>query len=191
MKRKGWFIIPGVQDGDRTIDEQMTAVWPAVGECAGKTVLDLGCAEGLIGREFARAGALSVLGIVSLEDHLAVARQQCAGLPMVFEQAYLLGMARQHLAEPGMQQYDIVLALGIAHKIEYPDVAIRFAALSSSNLVLMRSGRGAVDNVIRYKYCKRNSCDSHAVMRELGFTLEKTVTGPPERKEDVEYWRRA
>ena len=67
----------------------------------------------------------------------------------------------------------------------------RFAALSSSNLVLMRSGRGAVDNVIRYKYCKRNFCDSHAVMRELGFTLEKTVTGPPERKEDVEYWRRA
>lgn len=190
MKRKGWFIIPGVQDGDRTLAEQMVAVWPAVSECAGKAVLDLGCAEGLIGREFARAGAARVVGIESLEGHLKVARQQCAGLPMHFHQAYLHDYAGALLEMVGMPQYDIVLALGIVHKLQFPDVGVRYAAAASRSLVLMRSGRGAVDGIVRSKHYKRNACDSHALMKAAGFALEKVVAGPADRAEDVEYWRR-
>ena len=181
--RRGWFVIPGVQDGDVALDDQMQALWPAVAEAKGKTVLDIGCAEGLIGREFARAGARAVTGLESIEAHLDVAREHCAGLPMTFVHANINQPQPDYSA-------DIVLALGVAHKLQFPEVGIRFAARSSRGLVLLRSGRGATNGVIRSKY-HGNTCDSHAIMRAEGFEIERLVDGPPKRREEVvEYWRR-
>lgn len=181
--RRGWFVIPSVQTGDVTLEDQMIALWPAVAEAKGKSVLDVGCAEGLIGREFARAGAATVTGIDSIAEHLRVAAEQCTGFPMTFVHANLNNPQPEY-------SVDIVLALGVNHKLRFPEMGIRFAARSSRDLVLLRSGRGAVNGVIYGKY-SRIPCDSHAVMRQEGFELEKVLDGPPARAEEkVEYWRR-
>lgn len=181
--RRGWFVIHGVQDGDVTLEDQMIAIWPAVAEAKGKTVLDVGCAEGLIGREFARAGATEVTGLDSIEDHLEIARKQCVGLPMTFVHANI------NKPQPAYSA-DIVLALGVSHKLQFPETGVRFAARSSRDLVLLRSGRGASGGIIKSKY-HGNTCDSHAIMREMGFDLEKVTDGPSTRPEEkVEYWRR-
>lgn len=186
MQRKGWFIIPGVQDGDRTVEEQMIAVRPALAEAKGKTVLDLGCAEGLIGREFARAGALSVLGVDSVGGHLQVAQEQCKGLPMKFRQADFQVLA---LAAPGNgNQYDIVLALGVVHKMKHPGDGVHFVAKSARSLVLFRAKGGVTDGIVRSKHFGANWCNSYEIMRSHGFELEKVVNGA--REETVEYWRR-
>lgn len=182
--RHGWLKIPDVQDGDRTLAEQMAAVWSAVEEAKGKTVLDLGCCEGLIGLEFAKAGA-TVFGIEFVEDHLVVARKLCAGYPMQFKQ---WNLCEAQPDEP--MPHDIVLALGIIHKLEHPERGLRFAARSAKDLLLLRCGLRMADGIIRAKHFKANTANVPVVMSEEGFTLEKTLFGPFPHRESVEYWRR-
>lgn len=190
MRKKGWFHIPGVQDGDRPLEAQVSAVRPAIAECHGKTVLDLGCAEGLIGREFARAGALKVHGIDSILGNVTTAWAQCKDLPMTFEVADLNPYIRERFAAGDVPQYDIVLALGVTHKLHNPADGVNFAARSARDLVLFRSGTAQVAGIITNKWNSKVSCDAHALMREHGFRLEKEVTGPGPWRETVEYWRR-
>lgn len=189
---KGWMSVPGIrEDADRTFEEQMLGVREALPEAAGKSVLDLGCAEGLIGREFARAGAVRVLGIESLEGHLDVARRACADLPqMEFEQAYLQDWIAAH--EPPMV-FDIVLALGIIHKLYDPAVPLRWAARSCGDLLLFRAPANAWDGWVTAKHKAKDSpargrCHVPTVMTEEGFRFERKIPGA--RGEAVEYWRR-
>jgi len=190
MKRKGWFVIPGVQEGERTLEEQMTGIMPALEEAASKTVLDLGCAEGLIGREFAHAGAAKVIGVESLRWHIEVGREQCAGLPIVFHQAYLDEYALAMMAMPDMPQFDIVLSLGVCHKLQEPQIGIRYSAMAARELCLIRfpARPDSQGGLIRGKHFKNNTCDVPATMAQLGFELERTEPGP--REEMVHYWRR-
>jgi len=185
--RKGWFIIPGVQDGDRTVEEQAEALRPAMAEAAGKTVLDLGCAEGLLTREFIYAGAKMAFGVDSVPAHLDVAREVCKGMPVQFAQC-LLGTVALRTPAPS---FDIVMALGVVHKLPFPDVGVRIAAQLSHDLVLLRSGLRQRNGIITAKQHPQNTCDSHALMREHGFELEKVVQGPGPHFESVEYWRKA
>lgn len=183
--RHGWIKIPGVQDGDRTLEEQIEALKPAIAGCAGKTILDLGCAEALIAREFILAGAKSAVCIEKYAEHLAVAVQQCAGLPMEFMNIDLNEDARQLVLRA-----DIVLCLGIAHKLLDPGDAIRLAAESARELVLIRSGlRGDANGIITAKH-RGAVCDSHSIMRDRGFALDAVIIGPSPHAESVEYWRR-
>ena len=142
LANKGWLKVPGIRPlGDRTLEEQMIGLDKALAECAGKTVLDLGCAEGLIGREFAKAGAIDVHGIELLENHLAVARKACKGYKqMRFTRSHLLDYILLHSTEHLVsEQYDIVLALGIIHKLEDPNIPMRYAARSAKSLVCFRA----------------------------------------------------
>lgn len=181
--RRGWFVIPGVQHGDVTLEDQIIALKPAFAEAPGKTVLDIGCAEGLISREFAKAGAREITALDSIEEHLQVAREQCRGYPITFV------LANINEPQPAYSA-DIVLALGVVHKLRYPEIGVRFAAVCCRDLLLIRSGRGATKGIIRSKH-HGNICDSHATLKGEGFVLERTVRGPEDRAEDVEYWRRA
>lgn len=182
---KGWFRVPGFRpDGDRTLKEQMMGMAPALAEAKGKTVLDLGCAEALISLEFARAGAIDVLGIELLASHLEIARKVCKGQPVRFICAHL---GDYIAAQPQPQQFDIVLALGIIHKLEDPAVPLRFAARSAKDLMLFRAPAKATDGVIRAKHSKV-PCNVPLVMKEEGFQEEKLIAGV--RGEAVQYWRR-
>lgn len=182
--RHGWVEIPGLQTGDRTLEEQIAALRPAMEECYGKTVIEFGCAEALIAREFIRYGAKSATCYESSGDHLAVAHEQCAGLPMEFVLCDLNKESSQLVV-----QADIVLCLGIAHKLLDPGAGIALAANSARSLVLIRSGRREENGIITSKH-RGGKCDSHAIMRERGFVLERAEIGPPPHSEKVEYWRR-
>ena len=183
---KGWFKVPGIRpEGDRTLDEQMMGLAPGLAECKGKTVLDLGCAEGMISREFALAGAGEVVGIELLDSHLEVARKVCAGLRVHFVCAHL----DDYIAAQGkIVQHDIVLALGIIHKIPDPVVPLRFAARSAKDLLLFRAPANATNGIVCSKYFGR-PCNVPEIMKEEGFTEERLIPGV--RGEAVQYWRRA
>lgn len=184
--RHGWFVIPGVQSGDRTLEEQLVALQPALEACRGKTVLDLGCAEGLIAREFVRAGAAKVLGVESVDTHLQVAREVCKGTKG------LAFMAKNLNRLPPVMAFDFVLALGVIHKLHDPERGLRWAAACARELLLVRSGRGERDRdgIIHSKHRPGMKVDRDAVLKECGFVYERTVEGPPEREEDVQYWRK-
>lgn len=179
--RHGWFKIPGRQGGDRTLAEQRTGVEKALFECKGKTVLDLGCAEGLLSLEFAIHGAQLVHGIDALGDHLTVAQEVCLlHRNISFEQMdlnYPLDLNRR---------FDIVLALGVAHKLLEPAMGIRYAAAHAGDLILVRMTRYA-DRVLKSKF-NSNECDVGEELSTFGFALECVEPGP--RQETVHYFRR-
>lgn len=183
---KGWFTIPGVRKGDRTLEEQMMGLAPALEECKGKTVLDLGCAEGLISREFARAGAAAVTGIEMLQTHLLYAQQMCKGIKNINFICAHIGDYIKTLER--IPQYDIVLALGVIHKLPDPNVPLRFAAASAKNLLLFRAPAIKHGGKVKSKHGDA-MCDVNAVMSEMGFVDEKTIQGV--RGEAVQYWRRS
>lgn len=187
--RHGWFVIPGKQTGDRTIEEQMEAVRPATLECQGKRVLDLGCAEGLVSIEFLKAGAHFVQGMEGLQAHVNVAHTLTLNLGsrINIKQVDLLSppIIEEH------ERFDIVLALGIIHKLHDPEVGLRWALAACKDLFLIRSGLRQIDGIITSKHHNPpKSVDSHAVMRECGFELEKELRSTGKHAEMVHYWRR-
>src|SRR3990167_3595291 len=187
---RGWFKVPGIRpDGDRTVREQLIGIEDALVECIGKTVLDLGCAEAAISLEFAKSGAKSVLGIELLESHLEIARKLCKDYTQItFHCAHLRDYILDH---PDPEQFEIVLALGIIHKLHDPAVPLRWAAQSTKDLLLFRGpGREELktwDGTIKSKHTKV-SCNVPQIMKEEGFVLEQQVSGV--RGEGVHYYRR-
>jgi SAM-dependent methyltransferase len=178
--------VPGIREhADRTLAEQMLGLDLALKEAGGKTVLDLGCAEGLIGREFARAGAIDVLGIDSLDTHLDVARQACADCPQM---RFLRANLNHYIpAQEKIELFAIVLALGIMHKLNDPDAGLRFAARSCVDLLLYRPPAYAADGIVKSKRFTKY-CHAPTVLREEGLHEERRIDGA--RGEHVEYWRR-
>ena len=186
MADKGWFKVPGIRPhGDRSLSEQMLGLAPALAEATGKSVLDLGCAEGLIAREFARAGAADVHGIELLAPHLEVARQACRDAPQVrFTCANLADWIAAH---PEPEPYDIVLALGIIHKLRDPALPLRFAARSARTLLLFRAPARATDGWVKSKHYEGRVHVPQTMAAE-GFAEEALLPGV--RGEAVQYWRR-
>lgn len=185
--RKGWFKIPGVQDGDRTGAEQLLGLQPALGSARGKSVLDLGSAEGLIAAEFARAGAAHVLGVELLQDHVDVARVVCKDLPQVLFHCEELGAYIG--ARPKPPQYDIVLALGIAHKLLDPGVLLAFAARSCGGMLVFRGpGKDKFwDGMLRAKFGGK-VCHVPTLLKRHGLVEGETLDSA--HGERVQYWRR-
>jgi SAM-dependent methyltransferase len=188
---KGWFAVPGIRPkGDRTLEEQMMGLEPARAFSKGKSVLDLGCAEGLIALEFSKAGAERVVGVELLESHLAVARKVCAGRAgMQFHCAHLDEWAAGH---PQPEAFDVVLALGIIHKLHDPAVPLRFAAASARSLLCFRapaptSKSHAGDYVVKSKFT-HHAVNVPETMRSMGFSEGETIAGV--RGEAVQYWWR-
>lgn len=169
--RKGWFKGLG-RDGDRTVEDQMTGLEKLVAEVAGKTVLDAGCAEGLISIELAKAGAKSCHGLEIVERFVDIANR------LADENKVLCTFEAANLNEyrlVGQPQSDIVLALAILHKLQDPSRVCGELADLAKNLMVIRlppSGLRIVD--------ERSGRVPHEigdVMGAKGFTLETETTG--------------
>lgn len=187
---KGWFKIPGVRElGDRSAKEQLAGVREALVEAPNATVLDLGCAEGLIGLEFAKAGAASVVGVELVAMHIEVGMEACKSHPQVsFVHSDIDSYADRFGVSP--PQYDIVLILSIIHKVPRPAKPLLFAARSARSLLLLRPPHWAKGFVIGTKddHESIHSVNAKELLEAEGFGLERIDSGA--RNEPVQYWRR-
>lgn len=192
--QKGWLKIPGVQAGDRSLDEQLLGLEPALADCLGRSVYDFGCAEGLIGLEFAKRGAVLVQGYDMLPQFVVQARRQAreVGLSSFchFYEYDLRAFCDEGLPKsfPDNQQSDIVLALAIVHKLYNPEAALQNMATLARSRVVIRLPLGSTGK-IEYKFTPKRHCHTGLVMPAMGFKLEQTLDGP--RGELVQHWVRA
>lgn len=190
--RKGWFTIPGLQLGERTLDEQLKGLEQALAEAPGKSVCDIGCAEGLIAMRFAEVGARSVWACDNNEVLLKAAADYLTRQPeawrgnVVFEHRDVRRQIADFVVKPEPPRFDIVLALAIAHKMGRPDIFALYVASLSADLAVFRLPGGS-QGVVLSKHTGHR-CNLARVMESEGFRLQRTVQGP--RDELVQYYRR-
>jgi 2-polyprenyl-3-methyl-5-hydroxy-6-metoxy-1,4-benzoquinol methylase len=183
--KQGWFRIPGEVDGPRTLKEQMLGLGPALAEANGKTVCDLGTAEGLIALEFAKAGAASIYGCDYNAEMVDTARSLSTGIWNVcFEHKDITEL----LSEPGPRwQYDIVLALAVLHKLADPRDGVRFCCAVARSLIVVRLPIKSTGR-FKSKHSAHKGCDLSVEMPRHGFRRERKEAGP--RGEWVHYYRK-
>jgi len=165
--------------GTRTVEEQMQGIAPALAEARGKSVLDLGCAEGAIALRFVTSGAARVVGVECNEASVTQARQYC-GVNVRIEHGNLNTMTLP--AGP----WDIVLALAIIHKLRQPAKLISDISETHAPLVVVRLPDGSTGRFLTKHYA--TPCDLNAEFIRHGYTMGSQVPGP--RNELVQYWRR-
>lgn len=178
---KGWFKIPGVQDGDRTIDQQMQGLAPLIGEVAGRSVLDLGCAEGLVGMELAEkheASFVDGLTYVAFEAAVGQALAMSKGLNVTVRRCDLNKLPAW-LAEgnPIEDEYDIVLMLAILHKLKRPTDLLDFAVSRKPVLIVIRTAE-ATPGYVDDARSEHRRVDVVAEMKARGYMLQTQQPGP-------------
>jgi 2-polyprenyl-3-methyl-5-hydroxy-6-metoxy-1,4-benzoquinol methylase len=122
VDRHGWFDIPGVQTGERKLKERIRGLTPLLAVARGGSVLDLGCAEGMIGKWLMEAGgAVSLLGLDKHAPFLETAREVFAeDRRATFAACDFDQFEEWRALNPLQETYDVVLALNIIHKLARP-----------------------------------------------------------------------
>lgn len=176
---EGWFTTKG-RLGDRTLDQQLKGLDGLFAGCKGKSVLDVGCAEGLISIELAKRGALAVHGVEIVRGHLEVANKLRGALPVTFEAADV------NVWRP-KRKYDIVIALALLHKLRNPTEGCAALADAAREMVVLRLPPLHAPTIID----PRSDNEPHHigdVMGKRGFRLTHTDFG--EYREWVGYYER-
>lgn len=189
MQAKGWFAIPGVQEGDRGLEEQMLGITQLLGDARGKSVLDLGCAEGLIAMEFAAAGASPIYGCDCNPRPIATALNVAKRRALVIQFEHI-NLNQPVMARSGvgpLERYDIVLALAILHKLGQPQAAVEWAAGLARELLVTRLPRKST-GIIASKHRPERTCDVNATLAAQGLRLVFEMPGA--HGELVQHWRR-
>lgn len=170
LSKKGWFIIPNIQDGDRTIDEQALGLEDY--DFTGKTVLDLGCAEGLLSAYVLMHDAALVHGCEIVQHHIDLATRLFKGKKAQFFKIDLNNFQSLHKHPPMLPRYDVVLMLAIAHKLKDPASFINYAATLADSLIIRLPERILSDKRSGFK-----SIDVPALLAP-SFELVAEPTGP-------------
>lgn len=160
---KGWFSTPG-RPGDRTLDQQLNGLDRLFMEARGKTILDVGAAEGLISIELAKAGAAAVHGVEIVPQHVEVANKLRGDLPVTFE------VGDANVWQP-RRNYDIVIALALLQKVRNPTAVAARLAASAIDMVVLRLPPAHAPTIID----PRSGNEPHhigTVMKNGGFYLE-------------------
>ena len=182
---KTWFPM-GKGDHERTLQQQMTGLRPLLDELRmskqrGRplTVLDVACAEGLIGMEFAKAGADWVHGFELVAERITDARRLSVGMPCSWEVADVNTYAP-------VRTFDVVACLSILHKLPDPSSTLRrLVGSCCERLVVIRLPPGGP--VVIDPRSGNYPHDLDKVLRGLRFNLEQETEGP--LGEWTGYWR--
>lgn len=182
---KPWFDMKR-GDFERTLVDQMRGLRPVLDEfrqSAAKgrplSCLDVGCAEGLIGIEMAKAGASAVLGIELVADRVKDATRLRGDLPCTFE----VGNAATYQPK---RPYDVLLALSILHKLPDPSATLyRLVHSFCRRMVVIRLPPGGPVVIDPRSNNEPHNLD--AVLQDLGFNLEHEAEG--HQQEYIGMWR--
>ena len=167
-EKLGWFHTKR-RLGDRSIEQQMEGLDRLVQAVPGKTVLDIGCAEGLITARLIDAGAIAGHGVEIIASHVKTANKIRKGRAINFE----IGDANNWQPK---RQYDIVIMLAVLHKLRDPSEATKRFADTARELVVIRlppSGSLVLDE--RSDFVPH---DIEIAMTEAGWCLDEVVRGP-------------
>lgn len=157
LSAKSWF------GEERALKDQMRGPDALLTEVKGKTILDLGCAEGLISLELMeKGGATLVHGMEAVLSRVTEARNRFCGTSAQF----WCGDVEQFNQQQGvLPAYDVVLALSIAHKLRDPERFLRLAAGRSREFIAIR----LPNPVIHDRRSNFRKVDVPALMRACGF----------------------
>jgi 2-polyprenyl-3-methyl-5-hydroxy-6-metoxy-1,4-benzoquinol methylase len=179
-----WFKKEDNDSGHRSLKEQMLGLERALHMAKGKSVLDLGCAEGLISKEFLKAGADSLTGIDITKTYIEEAIELCKDFPNA---KFIRSNLNAYIKSIYKGKYDVVLALAIIQKAKNPNDFLKLAIDSCNlgGLIVIRYPIGQSEGIIKSKICD-NKCDVIKTMADNGFISKGKLVGP--RGEVVEYW---
>lgn len=154
-EKPDWFIMPGSNTGRVTLERQLAGLEVLLAEAHGMSVLDLGCAEGLIGEQFIKRGAKIVRGVewhLKRVDFANNLFKRYGPPTKVHKRKFSAVLGNLERLDSVMQNhgfmnhdYDIVLALAICHKLTYPDVFLEEAAARATKYMAVRT-TGAIIN---------------------------------------------
>lgn len=177
---KPWFSVNGTP-GDRTLKQQLKGLGDLRDRVAGKTLLDIGCAEGLISTYLFDRGATAVHGIEVRPDFVEVANKLRGDRACTFE------VADANDYEP-VRDYDIVIMLALLHKLRDPTTACkRFVAAAREMVVLRLPPKGAL--VITDDRSNGKKHDIGRAMTDSGFQLKSANYEGP-KGEFMAYYER-
>jgi trans-aconitate methyltransferase len=135
----------------------------------GKTVLDVGCAEGLISMHFVDRGAVAVHGVEIVVEHVEVANKLRGDRACTFEvaDANTYALARD---------YDIVVMLAVLHKLRDPSAACKRFIAAAREMVVLRLPPASAPTVID---ARSGGVPHHigTVMIDNGFMLKNAQLG--------------
>lgn len=177
---RGWYKIPGWRDGDRTLEQQIEGLNGL--DLTGKSILELGAAEGLMSRWFVDVcGAASVHGVEIIEGHVELGRKWCKKRPIK------LTVANCDTWRP-KQAYDVVVALALLHKLQDPLACLGAMAEATKHMVVVRLPSACEPWVITDARTEFKPWDVDRCLRQNGFELVNSTMGP--FNEPTGFWRR-
>ena len=149
-ERAARILFGGPKAFSGSFPDRLEGLEPLLSASARKSVLDIGCCEGLIAWEFARRGARRVHGFDRDLAGVLIARRLFRDMPIeaVFETFDLAQGARafeEAFSRSLEEQYDIVLFLGVYHHLarqmapEALDDLMRFLARRSRQWLAVRT----------------------------------------------------
>jgi 2-polyprenyl-3-methyl-5-hydroxy-6-metoxy-1,4-benzoquinol methylase len=163
------------------IEQQMVGLDPLWCEVKGRTVLDVGCAEGLIALECKKAGARLILGIDNRESAVKEAR----GV-LDCDTTYTCDVVVADVIEwEPRASFDVVLMLGVLHKLPNPEqVFARFLG-KCNDLAVVRLPSWPI---LRDERSGNVRINMDLVAAWSSFELEQVTDGPHGQR--VGYLRR-
>jgi len=158
---KPWFHFDG-REGDRTLDQQMQGLGLLMRNVRNATVLDVGCAEGLITIEMAKAGAIALHGIEIRPQAVLNANTLRGDLPITFEEADVNTWRPQ-------RRYDVVVMLAILHKLKSPREVLGSMLANCSDFAVLRLPPRADNPAVHDERSGNKTIDLAPVFRTHGF----------------------
>lgn len=160
-----WFDT-NTKKGKTTLERQMVGLEYLQEMVPGKSVLDVGCAEGKIAAMMLQFGATEADGVENRLD--AVKHARSLGVNAIEADANLYVTWRA---------YDLVLALGILHKLASPAESLNLLLMSCAESCVIRLPAGQWP-VLRDSRSGGVPIDLGDVAEKNGFVVVRETAGP-------------
>lgn len=174
----GWFKSRQIK-GWRSLEEQLKGLKWVLERAPGRTILDIGSAEGVISGELIKRGAVSADCVELSESRCVLGRKLYPKIRFIARDVQMLDVEHDDLAD----SYDMVLLLSILQKIPYPEDLLEYAQKVARHYIAIRLPKPIMSDH-RQKYRK---IDVVKILKENGW-VHKTKQGP--RDEWVGLFRR-